>query len=73
MATKPVKNLNDWINNQITSYPLLDALRDRRSRRFGLGMTIPEGPFTYQSEQEPVPLTEEEEAAIVFAAAGITG
>ena len=72
MAT-PVKNLTDWINQQVTTYPLLDALRDRRSRRFGLGMTIPEGPFAYKSEHDSVPLTEEEEAAIVFAAAGITG
>jgi hypothetical protein len=54
-------------------YPLLAALRDRRSRRFGRGMQIPAGPLAYQSRHKPVPLTEHEEAALVFAACGITG
>src|SRR5262249_35262939 len=49
------------------------ALRDRRSRRFGLGMKIPSGPLAYQSRHQSVPLTENEEAALVFAACGITG
>jgi hypothetical protein len=54
-------------------YPLLTALRDRRSRRFGLGMKIPAGPLAYESRHKPRPLTEDEEAALVFAACGITG
>src|SRR6266566_8422959 len=54
-------------------YPLLTALRERRSRRFGLGMKIPGGPLAYQSRHQPAPLSEEEEAALVFAACGITG
>jgi hypothetical protein len=54
-------------------YPLLTALRDRRSRRFGLGMKIPVGPLAYQSRHQPARLTEAEEAALVFAACGITG
>src|SRR5207244_8538714 len=58
---------------ELTSYPLLAALRERRSRRFGLGMKIPGGPLAYQSRHQPVPLSEEEEAALVFAACGITG
>ena len=36
-------------------------------------MQIPEGPFTYNSKHSPQALTEEEEAALVFAGAGITG
>lgn len=36
-------------------------------------MTIPAGPFQYTSPHKPVPLTEDEEAALVFAACGITG
>src|SRR5262245_32742871 len=36
-------------------------------------MSIPAGPFRYQSPHEPVPLTEEEEAALAFAACGVTG
>jgi hypothetical protein len=54
-------------------YPLLTALRERRSRRFGLGMKIPGGPLAHESRHKPRPLTEDEEAALVFAASGITG
>ena len=32
----------------LASFPLLDALYGRRSRRFGLGMTIPGGPLAYR-------------------------
>jgi hypothetical protein len=31
------------------SYPLFEALYGRRSRRFGLGFEMPEGPFRYKS------------------------
>src|SRR5438093_1568226 len=58
---------------ELASYALLTALRERRSRRFGLGMKIPGGPLAYHSRHPPVPLSEEEEAALVFAACGITG
>ncbi|MEW6157795.1 MAG: hypothetical protein AB1813_10205 [Verrucomicrobiota bacterium] len=36
-------------------------------------MEIPAGPLAYRSRFEPVPLTEAEEAALTFAACGITG
>jgi hypothetical protein len=52
---------------------LLDALRGRRSRRFGAGMEMPSGPLAYKSRYPAVPLTEAEEGALVFAACGITG
>src|SRR5437899_220459 len=58
---------------RLNSIPLLTALRNRRSRRFGLGMKIPGGPLTYESRHAPRPLSEDEEAALVFAACGITG
>ena len=57
----------------LAQYPLLTALRERRSRRFGLGMKIPGGPLAFQSRHQPASLTEDEEAALVFAACGITG
>src|SRR5439155_15873797 len=60
-------------NEELHHYPLLTALRERRSRRFGLGMKIPDGPLAYQSRHKPAPLTEDEEAALVFAACGMTG
>src|SRR5262245_20987737 len=58
---------------RLGQYSLLDALRERRSRRFGTGMCIPSGPLAYQSRFRPVPLSEDEEAALAFAAGGITG
>src|SRR5215472_15365757 len=52
---------------------LFEVLLNRRSRRVGLGMSIPAGPFQYTSPHQPVPLTEDEEAALAFAACGVTG
>lgn len=54
------------------SYPLFDALRERRSRRFGMGMSLAE-PLPFKSARAPVPLSEEEQAILAFAACGITG
>jgi len=58
--------------NDLASYSLLDALRDRRSRRFALGMKM-EGALAFESQHDPLPLTEDEEALLVFAACGVTG
>ena len=52
---------------------LLEAMLARRSRRFAPGMSLPTGPLAYRSEREPDPLREEEEAALAFAACGVTG
>jgi hypothetical protein len=52
--------------------PLFEALRSRRSRRFGLGMRM-DGPLSFESRHDPVPLTEQEQAILAFAASGITG
>lgn len=57
----------------LESFPLLTALRERRSRRFGLGMKIPAGPLAHASRHPAEPLSEAEEAALVFAACGVTG
>jgi hypothetical protein len=54
-------------------YPLFEALYGRRSRRFGLGFEMPEGPFRYRSAHAPVPLTKLEEALLVGAGAGFSG
>src|SRR5438552_15863425 len=59
--------------NDFKNYPLLTALCERRSRRFGLGMKMPAGPLAFESRFAPVPPTEEEVAALVFAASRITG
>ncbi len=57
----------------LARYPLLDAMRDRRSRRFGVGMHMDSGPMAYRSPESGLPLTEDEEAILAFAACGITG
>ncbi len=57
----------------VSRYPLLDALRDRRSRRFGVGMQMEAGPLAYASRRPPLRLSEEEEALLAFAACGLTG
>lgn len=55
------------------SYPLFDAITNRRSRRFPLGAKYP-GDFTpFESTSKPVPLTELEEALLVTAGTGVTG
>ena len=52
---------------------MFEALYGRRSRRFGLGFEMPEGPFRYQSAHTPVSLSEIEEALLVGAGAGFSG
>lgn len=54
-------------------YGLIDALIGRRSRRFALGMTIPDGPLAYRSRYEPMPLSASERTLLAFSAAGVTG
>ncbi len=61
------------LQEKLSSYPLLEALKKRRSRRFGLGMKMDNGPLAHSSRHAPFPLSEDEEAALVFAACGITG
>src|SRR5471030_1298694 len=59
--------------SDVSSYPLLKAMTERRSRRFAKGMTMPGGPLAYQSLEPCPPLTLAEEATLAFAACGITG
>lgn len=54
-------------------YNFYDAVFQRRSRRFGLGMEIDRGPLTYKSKHEPVSLSEVEEAILVWTGLGIKG
>src|SRR5262249_27570198 len=59
--------------HQVWEYPLFDALFGRRSRRFGLGFEMAEGPFKYKSRHDPLPLSEVEEAMLVAAGVGFSG
>ncbi|HRB82107.1 MAG TPA: hypothetical protein PK614_07575, partial [Nitrospira sp.] len=52
---------------------LLDLLQQRKTRRFGRGMTLPGGPLQYTSHHEPIPLSREEERYLIYAAIGRSG
>jgi hypothetical protein len=58
---------------ELQAFPLVEALLGRRSRRFGLGMSIPSGPLAYTSRQPPQPLSEVERLLLVALGAGVTG
>src|SRR5690606_8132321 len=58
---------------EISRFPLLEAIFGRRSRRFGMGMEIPDGPTAYRSGHEPVPLSELERTLLLLCGAGISG
>jgi hypothetical protein len=69
MATPASPDLLD----RVWEYPLFEALYGRRSRRFGLGFEMTEGPFKYKSQRAPMPLSELEEALLVAAGVGFSG
>ncbi len=60
-------------HERLARYPLLEALIERRSQRFGGGMSLNGEPLAYQSKRAPEPLSLEEEAALAFAGCGVTG
>lgn len=57
----------------LATYPLIRALLDRRSRRFGCGMEISGGPLAFRSSRTPSPISEQETALLAWAACGISG
>ena len=54
MSFPATRNLLD----HVWSYSLMEALYARRTRRFGMGFEMTEGPFRYKSTQAPVSLSE---------------
>jgi len=57
---------------ELFSYPLMSAIVDRRTRRVARGTSIPSGPISHRSTNEPEPLTPLEEA-ILIVSTGLTG
>ena len=57
----------------LLDFSLLDAVLGRRSRRFGLGMEIPDGPLAFKSDRQPEPLTAEEERLLLAVGMGVSG
>lgn len=59
--------------NEALSFPLIEALLGRRSRRFALGAEMKTGALAFKSEKEPEPLDELEQMLVLLAAGGTTG
>jgi hypothetical protein len=59
--------------DKVWEYPLFEALYGRRTRRFGLGLAMEQGPSPHKSSSAPVPLDEDEEALLVAAGMGFSG
>lgn len=53
-------------------FSLWESLLGRRSRRFGRGATIPDGPLRFASREQPLPLDELETMLVLAACAGNT-
>ena len=72
MSESPTAAENEALQ-QLAAFPLVEALYGRRSRRFGLGGAIPDGPLAYESQREPFPLTDLERMLVLSAMGGTTG
>jgi hypothetical protein len=70
--TNPPDALRDALDG-LARYPLVDALYNRRSRRFPLGGELPDGPLAFCSAHPPLPLSELERNLILSAMGGTTG
>jgi hypothetical protein len=55
------------------NYPFMEAILNRRSRRFSLGAEMNGGGLAFKSQATPVPLSPLEEAILITAGIGITG
>lgn len=58
---------------EAAQFPLIEAIQGRRSRRFALGASIPDGPLAHTSKHPPAPLGELEQMVLLTAVAGNTG
>ena len=59
--------------SSISLQPILEVFRQRKTRRFGVGMEIPAGALRYRSKLAPIPLSREEIHYLLFAGVGQTG
>src|SRR5919202_1662097 len=55
------------------TYPLFDAIWQRRARRFPLGATLPGQTQAFVSPHAPLPLDPVEEALLILAGTGVSG
>jgi hypothetical protein len=73
MITKVTETSPQSKLDQVWTYPLMDAIVNRRSRRFSTGAHLDGGALSYKSQLDPLPLSRLEEAILATAAAGING
>ena len=74
-VTPSTAQLSEWnaLLKEATDFPLFSALFGRRSRRFGWGMEIPQGPLKFKSEKAPVALDDFERSLLIAAGLGVSG
>lgn len=75
-AEATAENSGDGLPNGLAEamrFPLVDAIRGRRSRRFAKGATIPAGPLAYASRHDPAPLSALEQMLLLTTVSGSTG
>jgi hypothetical protein len=58
---------------EAATFPLMEAIHGRRSRRFAKGASIPDGPLAFTSAQAPEPLDPLEQMLLIATIAGNTG
>ncbi|WP_216628804.1 hypothetical protein [Neobacillus dielmonensis] len=67
------EEINEDLLKELGTFPLLDAIFGRRSRRFFLGAEIPDGPLAYKSKHDAHPLNNFEKMLILLGVSGVTG
>jgi hypothetical protein len=58
---------------EAATFPLIEAIHGRRSRRFAKGASIPDGPLAYTSTEAPQALDPTEQMLLISTIAGNTG
>ena len=58
---------------EAATFPLVEAIHGRRSRRFAKGASIPDGPLAFTSREAPEPLDPLEQMLLITTIAGNTG
>ena len=58
---------------EAATFPLIEAIHGRRSRRFAKGGSIPEGPLAFTSRETSEPLDPTEQMLLISTVAGNTG
>jgi len=70
--TTPQTTASNTGLNDFLSYPVAACIQDRRTRRVAQGVSLKAGDMSYESGNDPSPLTPLEEA-ILIASTGPTG